>query len=197
MSDTRRFSARRVTRLFRRGAVRLKPAPMGALERVGTFDPAVEHLTEWEALALGELELFRLAAALLGPSRAMLRRIRRDGGVRDWEGPGHTPRRQGGRQFRRHLATMAPEGAQTVRALLDRELGRTGRPVDPLSDLCQRLRDHAGLTATEIVALLDATGLETAVGDAANKVMRRVERARRRQVTTGLPLQGVSSGAAA
>jgi hypothetical protein len=82
------------------------------------------------------------------------------------------------RAMRRYVQKNVPaaEAAQ-LRARVDRELGSTTKPVDPLSPLCWKLRDRVGLSYQEIVDLLDAAELEKRPVDGGSaKVQRRVDR---------------------
>lgn len=116
-------------------------------------------LTDCEAEALAVLEAKRWADSY-EQMRIPLQRLRR-------------------RAMRRYVAKhLTPTEAAEFRARIDRELGAT-KKTDPLSHLCCELKDRAGLSAREIVLLLEDLGAERAVGDAGAKVMRRIERVRR------------------
>lgn len=108
-------------------------------------------------------------AAYLAPRREAVARV--------LTGRGLSPAARKARQ--RALAQLPQEDRALFSEMRARLLPPT-RGTDPLTALCLRLRDRAGLTAPEIARVLEAAGLEKQGSGAAMRVQRRIDRARLR-----------------
>jgi hypothetical protein len=133
---------------------------------------ALDGFTDTEARVLSVLTAHRIfvdggPGALLGVLRCFGR------------SPRDATRARRQRRERSRMSDADRQAFSAMRDQVDRMTGRT-KPTDPLSALCSDLTKQAGLTPSEIVRVLDATGLEP-MGVDREAARQRVEKRVRRQ----------------